>query len=83
MDEVPESPADVPPEARDSVLSTPVEYRRGGALELQTREHWRKYRPRMVRELDQAGTLDEAVQIAEALTGAAYDQAIDAGLAPD
>jgi len=49
----------------------------------QIRPHWRKYRPGMARELDQAGTLDEAVHTAEALTVSAYDQAIRAGLAPD
>jgi hypothetical protein len=36
----------------------------------------------MVRELEKAGTLDEAVHTAEALTVAAYDQAIHAGASP-
>ena len=53
------------------------------SLGLQIRAHWENYRPQMVRELDQAGALDESVQTAEALTIAAYDQAIRAGLAPD
>ena len=54
-----------------------------GALDLQIKAHWRKYLPQMFRELDQAATLDDAVHLAEALTVAAYDQAISAGLAPD
>jgi hypothetical protein len=54
-----------------------------GNLGQQIKEHWRKYRPRMFGELDQAAALDEAVHLAEALTVAAYDQAIDAGLVPD
>jgi hypothetical protein len=37
----------------------------------------------MTRELYRAGTLNEAVHTGETLTIAAYDQAIDAGLAPD
>jgi len=44
-----------------------------GNLGLQIKEHWRKYRPQMFRELDQAGALDESIQTAEALTIAAYD----------
>ena len=83
MPEVPESRSEVPPEARDAVLAAPVDYKRGCGLGLQIKEHWRKYRPRMFRELDQAATLDEAVHTAEALTVSAYDQAIRAGLAPD
>jgi len=54
-----------------------------GSLGLQIKAHWQKYRPQMFRELAQAGTLDESVHSAEALTIAAYDQAIRAGLAPD
>jgi len=53
------------------------------SLGLQMKEHWEKYRPQMVRELDHAGALDEAAKTAEDLTVAAYDQAIRAGLAPD
>jgi len=52
------------------------------SLGLQIKEHWEKYRPQMVRELDHAGALDEAAKTAEDLTVAAYDQAIRAGLAP-
>lgn len=74
MAEVPENPVDVPPEARD---------RRGEGLALQIKAHWEKYRPRVARELDEAGTLDEAVRTAEALTLSAYEQAIRAGLTPD
>jgi hypothetical protein len=37
----------------------------------------------MFHELDQAGALDDAAHTAEALTIAAYDQAIRAGLPPD
>jgi hypothetical protein len=62
----------------------PVEDERyRGNLGQQIKAHWEKYRPRTWREFDQAAALDEAVHLAEALTVAAYDQAIDAGLAPD
>jgi hypothetical protein len=54
-----------------------------GSFGLQMKEHWRKYRPRMYRELEQAGKLDEAVRNAAALTNDAYAQAIRAGLNPD
>ena len=50
---------------------------------MQVWAQWRKYRPRMARELAQAGTLDDAVHAAEALTVSAHEQAIRAGLAPD
>ncbi len=83
MTEGPDRLEDVPSEARDAVLASPVEFARDGHLGLQIRAHWRKYRPGMARELDQAGTLDEAVHTVEALTVSAYEQAIRAGLAPD
>jgi hypothetical protein len=76
-------PADVPDDAQAAVLATPVDFKLGGSLGLQIKEHWRKYRPRMYRELKKTGKLDEAVHAAEAMTVAAYDQAIRAGLAPD
>lgn len=83
MAERPEPIEDVPPEGRDALLATPVEYRRGGSLALQIKTHWRKYRPEMAGELDQAGALDEAVRAAEERTVSAYEQAIRAGLSPD
>jgi hypothetical protein len=49
---------------------------------VQVRAHWRKYRARMARELDQGGTLDDAVHAAEALTVSAHAQAISVGLMP-
>ena len=39
-----------------------------GALALQIKQHWKKYRPRMSRELEQAGHLDESVSAAAELT---------------
>ena len=77
------NPSDVPPEASDAVLATIVDYKRGGSLGLQIMVHWRKYRPRMFKELEKAGTLDEAVHNAEEWTIEAYDQAIRSGLHPD
>ncbi len=83
---MPEGPArleDVPSDARDAVLTTPADFGHAGQLGIQIRAHWQKYRPGMTRELEQAGTLDAAIHTAEALTVSAYQQALDAGLAPD
>jgi hypothetical protein len=77
------STPDLPRESTDAVLSAVVHYKRGGTLGLRIKEHWRKYRPRMFKELVRAGKLDEAVRQAEEMTISAYDQAIGAGLAPD
>jgi hypothetical protein len=82
MPEGPERLDDVPSDARDAVLATPVDFARDGRLGIQIRAHWEKYRPRMASELEQAGTLDDAIHTAESLTVTAYDQAIAAGDAP-
>ena len=54
-----------------------------GSLGLQVKAHWKEHRPKMYAQLQREGKLDESVHTAEALTVAAYDQAIHAGLAPD
>jgi hypothetical protein len=77
------NPANVPDDAQDAVLAAPVDFKLGGSLGLQIKEHWRKYRPRMYRELKKTGKLDEAVHAAEAMTVDAYDSAVRSGLNPD
>ena len=45
-----------------------------GALGVRIKAHWKRHRPKMYRELEQAGELDEAVTTAESLTAdALYD----------
>lgn len=45
-----------------------------GSLGLQIKAHWRRHRPKMYAELEQAGTLEESVSTAADLTAdALYD----------
>jgi hypothetical protein len=39
-----------------------------GSLGLQIKHHWKKYRPRMYRELEKSGHLEESLSLAENLT---------------
>src|SRR4051812_1351052 len=53
-------------------------------LVIQIKAHWKKYRPRMSRELRAAGKFDEAVRSAAILTSdATYDTMTSHGLNPD
>ncbi len=50
------------------------------SLGLQIKAHWRKYRPRMVAELEQAGKLRESVYDAQERTGEALVNLLHQGL---
>jgi hypothetical protein len=73
----------VPDESVAAVLAAPVDFKLGGNLGSQIKEHWRKYRPRMFKDLEKISKLDAAVHNAEVLTVEAYDQAVRSGLNPD
>jgi hypothetical protein len=48
-----------------------------GSLGLRIKAHWKRHRPKMYADLEQGGTLDEAVSTAEALTSdGRYDLAV-------
>jgi hypothetical protein len=51
-----------------------------GGLGLKIKHHWKKYRPRMYRELEKSGHLEESLSLAEHLTGEAYSELRDQGL---
>lgn len=48
-------------------------------LGLEIKAHWKMYRPRMYRELERAGRLDQAVYEAQERTGQALGQMIEEG----
>ncbi len=52
-------------------------------LGLQIRAHWRKYRPKMVAELERAGKLRESVYAAQEATSDLMDKLLDKGLPHD
>jgi hypothetical protein len=52
----------------------------GFALEI--REHWRKYRPQIYRQLEQAGNLDQALHEASERTGEAFASLVEDGTEP-
>src|SRR2546425_6300648 len=51
-------------------------------LALEIKEHWRKYRPQMYRELEQEGRLDQSLHEASERTGLAFAQQVEHGLEP-
>jgi hypothetical protein len=46
------------------------------------RENWRKYRPQMYRQLEQAGNLDQALHEASERTGEAFASLVEDGTEP-
>jgi len=51
-----------------------------GSLEIQIREHWKKYRPLMYAELETSGDLAESVHAAQERTKDLMDSLLDKGL---
>jgi hypothetical protein len=47
------------------------------------RSHWKEFRPKMYRELEQRGTLDQSVRQAVQQTKDALVDALQAGMNPD
>ncbi len=50
------------------------------SLGMQIEAHWRKYRPKMVAELERAGQLRESVYAAQEATSDLMDKLLDKGL---
>ena len=50
------------------------------SLGFQIKDHWKEHRPRMYRELEQMGQLDQSVYEAQERTGAAHWELIQAGM---
>ncbi len=53
------------------------------SLGMQIEAHWRKYRPKMVAELERAGKLRESVYAAQEATSDLMDKLLDKGLPHD
>lgn len=53
------------------------------SLGLQIKDHWREFLPRLYRELEQAGRLDESVYAAQERTADAFADLVQRGMAPD
>jgi hypothetical protein len=53
------------------------------SLGRQIERHWREHRPKMVRDLERTGHLEQALEAAENLTICAEIEAIRNGMTPD
>src|SRR3989442_1137673 len=51
-------------------------------LALEIKAHWRKYRPKMYRQLEEEGRLDQSLHEASERTGLAFAQQVENGLEP-
>jgi hypothetical protein len=51
-------------------------------LALEIRAHWKKYRPKMCRELEREGRLDQSLHEASEKTGQAFGELVEGGLEP-